>query len=281
MRLNLLYIALLWGIPLTVFGQEGQKQEQNQNSADEIARELSNPVSATASLVFQGTYNGWTGSLEGVNDQHSSSFVFLPTLPFKLGKYNLTVRPSFPLAAAPYITDEGSWDIKRGFGDIVLLGLLGTATEGGFLYGAGPTAIFPTASDPSLGGQQWQVGPAALAGILKKWGVVGLLWQHWWGFGAEEGVDAKNVGTLQLFYWFSAGSGWQVGGSPIATSNYVAGSDASFVVPLNLGVAKTFILGRTPVKATLQGQYFVTRPDVLGQSWGIFFQIVPVIKVPW
>ena len=50
---------------------------------------------------------------------------------------------------------------------------------------------------------------------------------------------------------------------------------------MNLGFAKTFILGKTPVKTTLQGQYFATRPDVVGPDWGFFFQITPVIRVPW
>jgi hypothetical protein len=54
-----------------------------------------------------------------------------------------------------------------------------------------------------------------------------------------------------------------------------------FTVPLNLGVAKTFLLGSMPLKTTLQGQYFVTRPDMAGPSWGVFFQITPVVKVPW
>lgn len=269
------FLIVLFAINL--FAQEEEKQK----SADEIARELSNPVSATASLVLQGTFAQWGGSLNGASEQYSSSLVFLPTLPFKLGKYNLTLRPSFPVTGAPFINEMGNWDKKRGFGDIVVLGLVGTATKGGFLYGLGPTLIFPTASAPELGGEQWQIGPAALAGILKKWGVVGLLWQHWWGFGAPEGRETKNVGTAQLFYWFSVGNGWQIGGSPVTTANYVAGSDINFIVPLNLGFAKTFLAGATPIKATLQAQYFVTKPDVLGQSWGIFFQIAPVIKVPW
>jgi len=256
-------------------------QEEKQKTADEIARELSNPVGATASLTFQGTYTRWGGSLEGASDQSSSSLVFLPTLPFKVGKYNLSVRPSLPFAGAPVRGENGEWTKKRGLGDIVLLGLLGTATKGGFLYGAGPTMIFPTATSPELGGEQWQVGPAALAGLIKKWGVVGVLWQHWWGFGAPEGIDNVNKGTAQLFYWFSAGGGWQIGGSPVTTANYVSRADTDFVVPLNLGFAKTAMFGKVPVKFTVQGQYFVTRPDVLGQNWGIFFQIVPVISVPW
>jgi hypothetical protein len=65
------------------------------------------------------------------------------------------------------------------------------------------------------------------------------------------------------------------------TANYIYGSDIDFTVPLNLGFAKTAMFGKVPVKFSLQGHSFVTRPDVLGQNWGIFFQIVPVINVPW
>lgn len=274
MKANFIFLVLLLGFQ-NVLAQEEKK------SADDIARELSNPVSSTASLTLQGTYAAWGGSMEGASDQHSSSLIFMPSLPFKLGKYNLSVRPSFPVAAAPYLNEGGNWDLKRGFGDIGLLGLLGSSTENGFLYAIGPTLFAPTASSSLLGKQQWQAGPAALAGVIKKWGVIGILWQHWWGFGEKDGVDKVNVGTAQLFYWFSAGKGWQVGGSPVTTANYVAGTDIDFVVPLNLGVAKTVMAGNLPIKFTVQGQYFATQPDVLGQKWGIFFQVVPVVNLPW
>ena len=47
------------------------------------------------------------------------------------------------------------------------------------------------------------------------------------------------------------------------------------------GFAKTFLAGKTPIKTTVQAQYFVTRPELVGPSWGIFFQIAPVVNVPW
>ena len=56
---------------------------------------------------------------------------------------------------------------------------------------------------------------------------------------------------------------------------------ADFTFPLNLGFAKTLMAGKTPIKLTFQGQYFVTRPDVVGSSWGVFFQVTPVVRVPW
>jgi hypothetical protein len=132
-----------------------------------------------------------------------------------------------------------------------------------------------------MGKGQYQLGPAAIFGLIKPWGVLGGFWQHWWGLNPDEGEDRVNVGTLQLFYWFSLGGGWQVGGSPIPTANYVSATEADFTVPINFGAAKTFVLGTMPLKTTLQGQYFIARPDVAGPSWGVFLQVTPVVKVPW
>ena len=72
-----------------------------------------------------------------------------------------------------------------------------------------------------------------------------------------------------------------VAGSPIPTANYATGADTEITFPINLGVAKTFMFGTVPLKATVQGQYFITRPESVGPSWGIFFQITPVVRVPW
>ena len=276
--MNLAVLALLGLIAMSAI--PAQAQEGEAKSADEVARELSNPVGSLASMVLQGNYNQLGGTAPGVSDQSATSLVFLPTLPFKVGSGNLTIRPSFPLVGAPVPDGLGGWTKDRGFGDIVTMGLWGRAEQSGFLWGAGATSVMPTASKDTLGSGQWQLGPAALAGILRDWGVLGALWQHWWGLNSDEGEEKINKGTLQLFYWFGLGGGWQVGGSPIPTANYV-GATTEFSFPMNLGFAKTFILGSMPIKTTLQGQYFVTRPDVVGPDWGFFFQITPVIRVPW
>lgn len=253
---------------------------QETRSVDEVARELSNPVGGLASLVFQGNYAQWGGSAPGIGDQNTSSLVFLPTLPFKLGPGNLLVRPSFPFAAAPIADGQGGWTTERGFGDMIVVVNWGRAESSGILWSLGLTSALPTGTE-ALGSGQWQLGPAAILGLIKPWGVVGAFWQHWYGLNSDPGEPKVNTGTLQLFYWFSLPGGWQVGGSPIPTANYVAAAESKFTVPINLGVAKTLIVGGTPIKTTLQGQYFLTRPDVAGPNWGFFFQITPVVKLPW
>ena len=79
----------------------------------------------------------------------------------------------------------------------------------------------------------------------------------------------QRANTIVVFpYWLSE-------------DRMAGGGTTEFTVPINFGFAKTFLLGRTPVKTTLQAQYFLTRPDVVGQDWGFFFQITPVVGVPW
>jgi hypothetical protein len=255
-------------------------QEDKKKTADEIARELSNPIGSLASMVIQGTWVQWDGTLEGASDQTSGAIVFLPTLPFKLWGGNLVVRPSFPVVGIPQLNSDGNWEKKYGFGDMVVMANWGKMAKSGILWSIGATSVLPTAAE-GLGSNQFQLGPAAIFGILKDWGVLGGFWQHWWGLNPEEGEEAVNIGNIQLFYWFSMGGGWQIGGSPIPTANYATASDTKITFPLNLGVAKTFMFGDVPLKATIQGQYFVTRPETFGQSWGIFFQITPVVSVPW
>ena len=200
-RVALYFLMILASVLMVVAPASAQDAEPvGAQSAAEVARELSNPVGSLASLNLQVNYNQWGGSAPGVGDQSTGSIVFLPVLPFKVGSGNLAVRPSFPFAGVPVIdSDTGEWTKKRGFGDMAILTNWGRKEESGLLWGFGGTFILPTASNDALGQGQWQAGPSALLGLLKEWGVVGVLWQHWFGLNADEGEDKANKGTLQVF----------------------------------------------------------------------------------
>ena len=116
----------------------------------------------------------------------------IPTLPFKVWGGNLVVRPSFPVAGVPTLNDDLEWEKERGFGDIVLVSNWGKKTESGVLWSVGATSVFPTAKE-GLGKNQFQLGPAAILGLLKPWGVLGVFWQHWWGLNPAKGEDAVNI----------------------------------------------------------------------------------------
>ncbi len=271
-------VLVLAGLSYSVFAQETSPEK----TADEIARELSNPVGTMASIIIQGNYVGWGGSAPGITNQNTSTLTLLPTIPVPLKKGNLIFRPIVPFSAGLTVDDNGNWQKERGLGDVGLIAMYGYNFKGGFVLGGGLNVLFPTATRPSIGAGQYQFGPTAVFAIIRKWGVLGGLWQHYFGVSeVDDGVDKVNLGTFQAFYWFGIGNGWQVGGSPTMTANYVGAIDTKYSVPVNLGIAKTVILGKMPLKLTVQGQYFVTQPDFAGASWGVFFQITPVVKLPW
>ena len=58
--------------------------------------------------------------------------------------------------------------IVSGFGDTILATLLSPSPRlaGPWLLGAGPSFIFPTASNSRLGQNKWQLGPAVVFGYL-------------------------------------------------------------------------------------------------------------------
>ena len=118
-------------IIVTMVTTSAQDDTDKKKTADEIARELSNPVGSLASMVFQGTWTFWDGTLEEASDQTSGAIVFMPTLPFKIWGGNLVVRPSFPVAGVPRLNTDGNWEKKYGFGDMVVMANWGKMEKSG------------------------------------------------------------------------------------------------------------------------------------------------------
>ena len=100
----------------------------------------------------------------------------------------------------------------------------------------------------------------------------------WWNIGGTgEGYTATTV--VQPWYWFSMGDGWQVGGSPNITYDWANDdSNQAWTVPVNLGLAKTIMVGKMPVKIKLEVIYYIQQPDAFGPDYGLQLTITPVVK---
>jgi hypothetical protein len=146
-----------------------------------------------------------------------------------------------------------------------------------FLWGIGPTFIFPTASKDELGQEKWQAGPSAVGLWMGKEWIWGVFPQHWWSFAGNNDRKSTSFTNIQYFIWRMLPGEWQIGMSPNITMNWEADQDNRFTVPIGLGVGKLVKLGRLPVKIQLQGQYSVIHPDDCGQHWNFQLQVTPVI----
>ena len=157
-------------------------------SIAEVAKQLNNPVADLWALNFQFNRYYLQGDVtDRTREQNVLNFQLV--LPIHLTKeWNLITRPVFPyIFSSPDFEPGEGWDEKSGLGDIALVSLLSPAkVSSGVIWGAGPTFIFPSATNDALGQGKYQAGPAAV-GLYKGHLVLGLALEgtcmNWTGFG--------------------------------------------------------------------------------------------------
>lgn len=258
--------------------QAPSKAPLDKADLDHVAKELSNPLTSLWSLTNEFDFQYWNGDLG--DRELQSSWNLKPVMPLDMGHGWVYVnRPTVPVVfKQPYFNmSDFQWDDDSGLGDIQYLGLLGKNFPDGLVLAGGITTIFPTATHDSLGMGKWQAGPALVAAVLKKKYILGGLYQHWWSFAGQDDRDDTNLSALQVFYFLNFPGGWQVGGSPVITANWMADQDNRFNVPLGIGVSKVFRLGKLPIKIGLEYQKSIVQEDEWGRDYLIKLVITPVI----
>src|SRR6185436_13994067 len=239
-----------------------------EESASELNRKLTNPVSSI-----------WSISNQLNNGQWNNNWNFQPVMPVSLTKdLNLITRPVMPFYnIVPHETSPGEFARDAGLGDLTLLELLSPSNSGNWVLGAGPTAIFPTATSHFTGQGKWQLGPSIVVGYLTKEFFIGVFPQQWWSIGGEHGRADTNQMNLQPIATIFFGEGWSIGYSGNILADWTAPSEDVWTVPIGLGLAKVVKFGRLPVKLQLAVQYMPVHPRISGQEWNVQVSITPVL----
>src|SRR5215470_8580596 len=249
------------------------ESSDGEESASELNRKLTNPVSSIWSIANQ--FNNF----ELNNGHWSNNWNFQPVLPVSLTKeWNLITRPVMPFYnIVPHETAPNEFNRAAGLGDLTLLELLSPSNSGNWVLGAGPTAIFPTATSPFTGQRKWQLGPSVVVGYLTKTYFIGVFPQQWWSIGGVHSRPDTNQMNLQPIATVFFGEGWSLGYSGNILADWNAPSEDVWTVPIGLGLAKVVKLGRLPIKVQLAVQYMPVHPRISGQEWNVQVSITPVI----
>lgn len=129
-----------------------------EHDADALAKQLSNPVAALISVPFQLNYD------TGYDDGGEKWLLNIqPVIPVSIGEnWNLISRTILPVIDQSKVVND---DAQSGIGDTVQSIFFSPKkpTSSGWILGAGPTALLPTATDDLLGQKQWALGPTAVA----------------------------------------------------------------------------------------------------------------------
>lgn len=255
----------------------------DEKTADEIAKELSNPAGATASLTSRLDFVQFDGELPGADDETGFTYLFQPGLPYPLKSGgNLLIRPAIPIhfkqplpsltgvTPAPLFPRVGFDFVDSGvnLGNIGFDVAYGKTLPSGILYFAGMVGGIPSATDKDLEGE-WTAGPEFALGKITKWGVYGALITQSWDIGGRNNVDVTGG---QYFYAISMPKGWQIAAGPTFSFNH---DTEDWTLPLATGLSKTAFLGGIPWKFAGQIWYFVEAPDAFGPKWQLSFSVAP------
>jgi hypothetical protein len=274
-------------------------------SVDEIAKELSNPVTALATFDFDLEFRGYQGSLPDADDQSTYIYKFRPSFPIPLdnGK-NILMSMTIPIYGNQplYFVDEVNnvqlpeWRVRQladtlptdrrftdghdHIADIEFDIAYGGVSDSGFISMYGIATVLPTSQDLSSGIDQIQLGPEVAFGKVTPWGVFGAKATHVTGVAGDDGWDT-NMTSLEVFFAYGLNNGWQLFSNPVIQYDWEAASDNKLFVPIGGGVSKTMKLGKMPLKLGLELQYYVVTPDSLGPQWLLTFNAIPVFRNPF
>ncbi|RST87405.1 transporter [Aquibium carbonis] len=229
--------------------------------ADELAKQLSNPIASLISLPIQMNFDfGAFGNGFG----HTTNVQ--PVIPFSLNDdWNLISRTIVPIAYRDYLPPPNGDTF--GLGDITqsLFFSPKAPGPGGLIWGVGPVMLLPTATDDFLGAGKWGLGPTGVALVQNGPWTVGALANHIWSVGGEDSRPGVNVTYLQPFASYSLGGGKTL--SAATESSYDWNSD-QWTVPVIVGGSQVFKVGEQAMSFQVAGKWFAVRPDG-APEWGV------------
>jgi hypothetical protein len=228
----------------------------------ELSKSLSNPISSLISVPFVLDYDEGLGPN---GDGHATVLKLQPVVPFSIAEdWNLISRTIIPFIDQDDVIPNAS---QSGVGDVVQSFFFSpkAPSQGGWIWGAGPVFLLPTASDDALGFDQFAAGITGVA--LQQSGpwTYGALANHLWGVGNNSDNPSVNASFLQPFVSYTTEDSWTFSLQAEATYTW---QSKQWAVPINGIVSKIVTIGDQPLSVGGGVRYWAVSPDGGAEDWG-------------
>jgi hypothetical protein len=282
---GLLLLLPVWAAQAQTAGSGDKTAAANGEAIPEdpltaISRELDNPISTTTNLNIRTT-TYWLSIVENRTQRVEQTIELEPLFPFQLTDWLwLMTKPKINVLDSKPFKNDGEIDRSIGVGDFQLPVVLSPAAEH-WIFGTGPTFVFPTATSDQLGDGKWEMGPAAVVGYRSSRFLAAVFAQQWWSYGGSMFRNDVSKFNAQYFLYYYLDHGWSIGMSPTIQVNWKDAKSQQLTLPIGLGVGKALKFGESIVfKVGVEFDYMVIRPDNYGQRMSLQFKLTPVLPEP-
>ena len=244
----------------------GGAGDDEKAKAAELAKKLSNPVASLISVPIQ---NNWDFGIGPANAMRYTANI-QPVIPFTISEdWNVIARTILPVIYAESPVSGGS--DKSGLGDIVQSFFFSPKApqSAGWIWGAGPVLLYPTATDDVLGFEKFGLGPTAVLLKQEKGWTYGVLANHLWSVAGAGSRADVNATFLQPFVSCTTKTYTTFGLNTESTYDW---ANHQWTVPLVANVSQLLKIGKQPVQFSLGAKYYAEKSDG-GPDWGLRFAV--------
>jgi hypothetical protein len=232
----------------------------------ELANTLQNPIAHLINLQYQNNFEFKVGP----HDEFRYTLNMQPLIPFHLGKkWSVITRTIIPVVSQIGFSEASG---KTGLSDVVLNTYL-SPKNSAFVWGIGPSLLFPVATSSAFGTNKWAMG--FTVALLKQFGTfrIAAIPHHLWSIAKTEPGKNINITVIRSYITYVNKSRTTFG---IFSESIRDWNAQSWNIGITPTIGQLTKLVNHYVDLSIGIKYYVVATDQAPQ-WGIRFTVMEII----